>query len=782
MPGIRAHGPGTGLFALILLVFLSSCNHPALWGQTRSEVMSALVARDYSFLDGVDPSRYGEILKIGPGAPFYLGFHLALAGKTVEARGMFLLGAEKCEEPWRSLCLDELTKTGTAPERLESVRAAIREREKALNGKGARSASAKKNAKASDSASADKSDPADGTYTQDSPAAAELEALKCLETELAIETGSFDRDSLDVRQWFYSRPMTKSLAELVPALPEGLSPEIYGIAASRASVYRRDYGSAWAGAKAILASGASGAFFRPVLSDFGKAALYGSSDLESAAAFFDALKVPSSPSGTAASGNATQGGESVADAPDANTADANTADAPFVRAFYAGRLYSAAAERRLAAGTPVKAQGKSPAKAASSSGKTGKTAKPLSAKDDAKRLRALARDRFETAYSLARSETDRDTVLWYLLKDAANAGTEEFFEGIEYCAARWSNPDFFSDILDAFTVERVSARDLDSVVRLYRALSGRGGGETLARIAYLSARSGRLSGEFRDSALREAFEGDHSSLYYRVMAGEALGLPLADSGSLYRARKVSLRKPADSNEAEKVLSGFIDFKLAEWVYPEAQELYPNLPVKLAETLADRLEREGEWTGAIRLMVFSLRASGGQVTDADLALVYPRPWLPEVESAARQYGLPEYLLYAMIRSESLFSSGVRSGAGAVGLTQLMRPTAAEIARRLGFPEYNLEDPATNIGFGAYYLAEMIRRMDGRVLPALFAYNAGINRVRAWQKDGAGLADDLFLESLPYGETREYGRKVLAAAAVYGYLYYQKSPGQVVRELF
>ena len=721
--------------------------------------MAALAARDYSFLDGVDPSRYGDILKVGPGAPFYLGFHLALAGKEAEARGMYALGAEKCEEPWKSLCLDELTKTGTPSERLEAVRAEIHEREKALGGKGGRSASTKKSEKAS---------------AEPSAAADELESLRNLETELAIETGSYDPASRDLRLWFYSRTMTKSLAELVPALPEGLSPEVYGIAASRASVYRRDYGSAWAAAKAILTSGASGAFFRPVLSDFGKAALYGSSDLESAAAFFEALKVPSNPSNTA-----TQGAASVTD----DTA----ADAPFVCAFYAGRLYSAASERRLAAGTSAKPQGKTPVKAGSgttsgSGRKAAGAAKPLSPKDDAKRLRGLARERFETAYTLAQSETDRDTALWYLLKDAANAGTEEFFGGMDYCAARWSNPEFFSDILDSFVVERVSARDLDSVVRLYRALSGHGGGETLARIAYLSARSGRLSGEFRDSAYREAFEGDHTSLYYRVMAGEALGLPLADSSSLYRARKVALRKPIDSAEAEKVLSGFIDFKLADWAYPEAQELYPNLPVKLAETLSDRMEREGEWTGAIRLMVFALHATGDQVTDADLALVYPRPWLPEVEAAARQYGLPEYLLYAMIRSESLFSPGVHSGAGAVGLTQLMRPTAAEIARRLGFPEYNLEDPATNIGFGAYYLSEMIRRMDGRVLPALFAYNAGINRVRAWQKDGAGLADDLLLESLPYAETREYGRKVLAAAAVYGYLYYQKSPGQVVRELF
>jgi len=113
---------------------------------------------------------------------------------------------------------------------------------------------------------------------------------------------------------------------------------------------------------------------------------------------------------------------------------------------------------------------------------------------------------------------------------------------------------------------------------------------------------------------------------------------------------------------------------------------------------------------------------------------------------------------------------------------MRPTAGDIARKLGLDGFDLADPATNITFGAYYLGELVRRLDGKTMPALFAYNAGITRVRSWLASAPGLSGDLFLESLPYAETREYGRKVLAASAVYGYLYYQKTTGQTVRELY
>lgn len=683
--------------------------------------MDSLAARDYSFLDRVEPSGYGAILKLGEGAPYYVGIHLSLAGKAAESRRMFAVGAEAGEEPWRRLCLEALTGVGTASERLSSCRDFREYLENRIAKAGRKGASRKR----------DGEDPraraGEGSLSD------ALDAVKGLELELALETGSGDARPSEIASVFYGRAMTKSLVALVPNLPADLPSELYGIAAARASAFRRDYGSAWLGAKAILSAGHEAAFNRPVLSDFCKAALYGSVDPAAEAAFLDALRAKREAASAGKSG-----------------------DSAYVFAFYSGRLFMAAADRI--------------------------DAKTQAGRREEKRLRETARARLETAFSLAVAAGDADVALWYMLKNAESSDPGAFLETAQECAARWSDPGFFSDILDSFVVARVAARDMGSVERLYRGLAGRGGGETLARIAYLAARSGALAGEDRANAYRAAFEGDHGSLYYRVLSAEALGIPVADPSSLYRARRAAFAVETDPEEARKVLSGFIDFKLPGRVYPEAGSRYPGLPLAVSRDLAKRLEADGEWASGIRVMAAALREDDGPVSDADLEIVYPRPWLAEISAAAKEYGLPEYLLYAMIRSESLFSPGVRSPAGAVGLAQLMRPTAGDIARRLGVASYDLDDPATNVKFGAFFLADMIKRMDGRVLPALFAYNAGITKVRRWQKDGSGLADDVFLEGLPYAETREYGRKVLAAAAVYGYLYYQKSPGQVVRELF
>jgi soluble lytic murein transglycosylase len=184
-------------------------------------------------------------------------------------------------------------------------------------------------------------------------------------------------------------------------------------------------------------------------------------------------------------------------------------------------------------------------------------------------------------------------------------------------------------------------------------------------------------------------------------------------------------------------------------------------------------------------LYAYRGRGGRFEAEDVRRLYPRPWLAEVATASVSTGLGEYLLYALIRSESLFDASAASSAGAIGLTQLMPTTAADVAKKAGYESFDLGDPVTNLTLGSRYLAEMIRRLDGERLDAFFAYNAGITRVRQWKAAAASPAPldaDLFLETLPYAETREYGRKVLAAAVVYAGLYYEKNAAQIVRELF
>ena len=117
-----------------------------------------------------------------------------------------------------------------------------------------------------------------------------------------------------------------------------------------------------------------------------------------------------------------------------------------------------------------------------------------------------------------------------------------------------------------------------------------------------------------------------------------------------------------------------------------------------------------------------------------------------------------------------------------LTQLMKGTADDEARKLKLgDDYDVLDPKTNIAMGSHYLASLIGRTpDNSVLLAMLAYNAGLTNVRKW-KNANSLPMDFYVETLPFPETRGYGRKMVGAAAMYGFLYYGITPAQTVREL-
>jgi soluble lytic murein transglycosylase len=123
---------------------------------------------------------------------------------------------------------------------------------------------------------------------------------------------------------------------------------------------------------------------------------------------------------------------------------------------------------------------------------------------------------------------------------------------------------------------------------------------------------------------------------------------------------------------------------------------------------------------------------------------------------------------------------------------MPTTAEEMAGRIarqGGPDYrgpemDLQNPELNIHIGSYYLRYLKGQM-GSLMPALLAYNGGMGRVRRWLAEDrrrGGLPLGLFLETVEFPETREYGRRILAAAAVYGYLYYGKSFEEVAADIY
>lgn len=152
---------------------------------------------------------------------------------------------------------------------------------------------------------------------------------------------------------------------------------------------------------------------------------------------------------------------------------------------------------------------------------------------------------------------------------------------------------------------------------------------------------------------------------------------------------------------------------------------------------------------------------------DFALRYMAPYKDALLEAAQQSGLDESLVFGLVRQESRFRADAVSTAGAVGLMQLMPHTAKWVARQLGKTDYRpsqIGDVATNAKFGAYYFKYWLDRFDNLSLLAVAGYNAGPGRAQAW-RGVRPIEGAIYAESIPFNETRDYVKKVLANAVLY-----------------
>jgi peptidoglycan lytic transglycosylase len=155
---------------------------------------------------------------------------------------------------------------------------------------------------------------------------------------------------------------------------------------------------------------------------------------------------------------------------------------------------------------------------------------------------------------------------------------------------------------------------------------------------------------------------------------------------------------------------------------------------------------------------------------DYDLLYPRPYDSEVRRAATLSGLPQDLIYAIIRQESLYRADARSSADALGLMQLLPATARRTAKAWDLPtptRASLLVPSVNIPLGSVFLRSLIDRYGGQAPLAIASYNAGPGAVRRWLPD-APMSTDVWVENIPYNETRGYVQRVSWHMIVFGWL--------------
>lgn len=282
---------------------------------------------------------------------------------------------------------------------------------------------------------------------------------------------------------------------------------------------------------------------------------------------------------------------------------------------------------------------------------------------------------------------------------------------------------------------------------------------------YWAARAHTRQGRAAEALSHLAAAARYPHTFYGLLARRALGgIDQVEwqAPELTGAQLVALaRKPAGARAIALLQTGQRD--LAEL---ELQRVHPQGDPLVEQALVSLADRAGLPTLALRLG----NAVAGPDGSAYAAALYPLPyWKPR-----DGFTLDPALVFAVMRQESRFDARLVSSAGATGLMQILPSTAQHVQERnadltsADADRAALVDPARNMELGQRYLSELLAMPDvgGNLFLATAAYNAGPGTLSRWRREMSDITDPLlFMESLPFAETRDYVEKVMANYWIY-----------------
>jgi soluble lytic murein transglycosylase-like protein len=210
-----------------------------------------------------------------------------------------------------------------------------------------------------------------------------------------------------------------------------------------------------------------------------------------------------------------------------------------------------------------------------------------------------------------------------------------------------------------------------------------------------------------------------------------------------------------------------------WGYPESAFRIGAALLPAAGTGFPAGEQQTSEQQRAEQQTVGQQTSGQQTVEERLArLAFPAAFAQQVSVEARETGLPAALLWGIMRQESRFDHAARSPAGALGLLQLMPATARDEAARARATSFDVRDltrPEANLHLGALHLRRLVDSVGGERVAALAAYNAGFALANRWLGFPEARDPEGYVERIPFRETRNYVKQVIANQARYEDLY-------------
>ena len=252
--------------------------------------------------------------------------------------------------------------------------------------------------------------------------------------------------------------------------------------------------------------------------------------------------------------------------------------------------------------------------------------------------------------------------------------------------------------------------------------------------------------------------------FYEQLALEELGqritVPPAPAPLTAEEKAAARANPGLNRGLYAILLGLRSEGVREWNYTTNLHTPGGMADRELLAAADFACQREVWDRCIN-------TSERTKTVTDMAQRFPMPFRAAVVERAQGIGLDPAYVYGLIRQESRFIMDARSHVGASGLMQVMPATARWTARKIGltgFTADQITDRDTNITIGTAYLKLALDDFAGSMPMAAAAYNAGPGRPRSW-RNGPVLDAAIWAENVPFAETRDYVKKVLANTTNY-----------------
>ncbi len=396
-----------------------------------------------------------------------------------------------------------------------------------------------------------------------------------------------------------------------------------------------------------------------------------------------------------------------------------------------------------------------------------------------------AYDRLNTVANNSLIQLQKNRCLWFIFEMRINESAETGLFEIISNFNKWSDIDYFSDLIHELITVLTKDTDYENLMALYTFLKENidDSYDFLLRAEYILIRTGQLdtSGDALNSYLENINPDTSTSRYYYFLISFLNNSLKANVNKLLTSINEIKTTEEDYSIYDTLISDFFYYGIPESGFEYTKKFVDKINLNTLYDAAKVLNEKEYYIESIILINYYFNRKSGLPEYEELKISYPWVYVTQIEELSKRDSLSIPVINGVIRSESGFDLDIVSSAGAVGLMQLMPDTAEDVAGMLGIGEIDLTNPYQNLALGTRYFRYLNSRFDN-LSESVMAYNAGPGNMRKWESEFINYSSDIVPELIPFKGTRRYVINVLTSAIIYSVLYQSGDPDEILLQFY